>query len=194
MTWQTSTAVLDSLVEEDPAAWQRFVDGNKAALTRFLARLGLQGQDLEEVAQESFLAVCQSLRAGRYLRTRGRLRSWLMAIGYRKAMQHFRRRNDGGKVEAGMGPSFWHDTAERAAAPATAQEQQRAHEDVAGLLVAVRSHVSPRTWLAFSGVVIEGRSREDVARELGMTANAVSIAKHRVLARMRALRSRPDGK
>ena len=193
MTWQTSTAVLDSLVEEDPAAWQRFVDGNKAALTRFLARLGLQGQDLEEVAQESFLAVCQSLRAGRYLRTRGRLRSWLMAIGYRKAMQYFRRRNDGGKVEAGMASSFWHNAAERSDAAAGAQELQQAHEDdVAGLLVAVRSHVSPRTWLAFSGVVLEGRTREEVARDLGMTANAVSIAKHRVLARMRALRSR-DG-
>jgi RNA polymerase sigma-70 factor (ECF subfamily) len=43
----------------------------------------------------------------------------------------------------------------------------------------------PKTWKAFWGVVVEGRRAAEVAADLGMTENAVYLAKARVLARLR---------
>ena len=41
------------------------------------------------------------------------------------------------------------------------------------------------TWLAFRRQVLDGRLPAEVAAELGMTVNAVLLAKSRVLARLR---------
>jgi DNA-directed RNA polymerase specialized sigma24 family protein len=51
----------------------------------------------------------------------------------------------------------------------------------------VRKEVEPATSRAFEMLVLESRSVEDAARELGLTANAVTIAKHRVGKRVREL-------
>ena len=43
----------------------------------------------------------------------------------------------------------------------------------------------PKTWKAFQGFLLEDRPAADVAAGLGMTVNAVFIAKSRVMARLR---------
>jgi RNA polymerase sigma-70 factor (ECF subfamily) len=43
----------------------------------------------------------------------------------------------------------------------------------------------PTTWRAFRALVLEGRPTGEVAAELGITSNAVRIAKSRVLSRFR---------
>ena len=53
------------------------------------------------------------------------------------------------------------------------------------LLVKVRPHFSPETWRAFQRVALEGAPADAVAKELGMSLNAVFIAKSRVLNRLR---------
>jgi RNA polymerase sigma-70 factor (ECF subfamily) len=49
----------------------------------------------------------------------------------------------------------------------------------------IRSDFEPQTWAAFTGVMVDGRSAKDVAAELGMTVNAVYLACHRVMTRLR---------
>ena len=44
---------------------------------------------------------------------------------------------------------------------------------------------APGTWRAFWGVVVEGRPAGDVAAEVGVTVNAVYLARGRVLRRLR---------
>jgi len=57
---------------------------------------------------------------------------------------------------------------------------------VAGrLLELLRPSFQESTWRAFAAVAIEGRSPDEVATEMGMTVNAVFIAKSRVLNRLR---------
>ena len=41
------------------------------------------------------------------------------------------------------------------------------------------------TWQAFWGVVVDGRPAADVARDLGISPNAVYLARGRVLRRLR---------
>jgi RNA polymerase sigma-70 factor (ECF subfamily) len=49
----------------------------------------------------------------------------------------------------------------------------------------VSSEFEPRSYQAVRLVVVEDRKPADVAAELGMTANAVYIAKSRILGRLR---------
>jgi RNA polymerase sigma-70 factor (ECF subfamily) len=53
------------------------------------------------------------------------------------------------------------------------------------LLELIEPEFSATTWQAFRRVVLEGAKAAEVAAELGITANAVWIAKSRVLARLR---------
>jgi RNA polymerase sigma-70 factor (ECF subfamily) len=53
-------------------------------------------------------------------------------------------------------------------------------------LAEVRARFHERTWRAFHGTVVDGRSPADVGAELGMSAGAVRVAKSRVLQRLRA--------
>ena len=53
------------------------------------------------------------------------------------------------------------------------------------LLALVEPHFSPNTWQAFHLVALRGKPADVVAVELGISVNAVFIAKSRVLSRLR---------
>jgi RNA polymerase sigma-70 factor (ECF subfamily) len=48
----------------------------------------------------------------------------------------------------------------------------------------VRLEFEDRTWQAFWRVTVEGQAAADVARDLGMSRNAVYIARSRILQRL----------
>ena len=53
------------------------------------------------------------------------------------------------------------------------------------LLEAIRLEFQPATWRAFEATVRDDRPTAEVAAELGLSVNAVLIAKSRVLKRLR---------
>jgi RNA polymerase sigma-70 factor (ECF subfamily) len=55
------------------------------------------------------------------------------------------------------------------------------------LAAAVRGQVTDTTWQAFHRTAIEGKTPREVAAALGVTVNAVLIARSRVLTRSRQL-------
>ena len=52
-------------------------------------------------------------------------------------------------------------------------------------LESIRGEFHDRTWQAFWGVVVEGRTASDVAADLEMTPGSVRVSKSRVLLRLR---------
>lgn len=53
-----------------------------------------------------------------------------------------------------------------------------------GALELIREEFGKRTWTAFWRLTIQGDSSDEIAKDLGMTANAVRQAKFRVLQRL----------
>ena len=53
------------------------------------------------------------------------------------------------------------------------------------LLASIRLEFQPATWRAFERQVQQGQPASEVAQELGLSVNAVLIAKSRVLKRLR---------
>ena len=64
---------------------------------------------------------------------------------------------------------------------------EREHDEhvLQRLLELIEREFQPATWLAFRRQVVDGVPARTVAAELGMTVNAVLIAKSRVLSQLR---------
>ncbi|MGK4006020.1 RNA polymerase sigma factor [Sorangium sp. So ce1036] len=76
-------------MEPSHAMMEDIADEHFAFIARYLARLGVRAQDVEDVAQEVLAGAYRALP--RYDPSRGSVRSWLMGIATHQASNHFRR-------------------------------------------------------------------------------------------------------
>jgi len=185
----TSTYLLEGL--KDPAnqtVWQQYVDRYRPLILRYAQRLGLDEADGEDAAQQALLAFCEAYRQGKYERGKGRLRDWLFGIA-RNQIRNYQRRQPQrqGQMAAAPGRTDFFDQ----------QPDEKQHEDIweqewrdavlRQCLLKVRSEVGEKMFAAFELFASQGWSAQKVAEHLGLTANAVFIAKHRILRRIREL-------
>ncbi|WP_159396904.1 RNA polymerase sigma factor [Sorangium cellulosum] len=76
-------------MEPSHAFMAAVADEHFAFIARYLARLGVRAQDVEDVAQEVLAGAYRALP--RFDPSRGSVRSWLMGIATHQASNHFRR-------------------------------------------------------------------------------------------------------
>jgi RNA polymerase sigma-70 factor (ECF subfamily) len=184
----TSESLLDRLKEGDAASWRRFLSLYTHLVLWWCWRGGVRRHDAEEVAQEVFQAV--AAKVARFdRRRRGSFRAWLRGITQHKLYAHYRRSvkqpqalggSEGEELLAGVPV----DPPEDSAGPEELTERAILCRRALDLM---RSEFDPRTWEAAWRTIAEGQRPADVAAALGMTANAVYIARSRVLARGREL-------
>ncbi len=189
MDWLTTSTILDRLRDfEDRTAWDRFADRFHKPLVSFARKTGLTSADAEDVAQEILLTFAQRYRDGNYDRTKGRLRHWLFGIAYRQNLGVRRKlARQRAKAAPVADTSFWADVPDEAEASKT-WDREWEQALFQRCLQRVRNDLKPATVRAFEMLVLEQRPAAEVAAELKMTRNAVFIAKHRVLSRLRELR------
>ncbi|HWL94739.1 MAG TPA: sigma-70 family RNA polymerase sigma factor [Phycisphaerae bacterium] len=191
MEWITTTTVLDRLRDaNDHSAWSSFVERFRAPITGFSRKLGLNLADAEDVAQETLMAFLESYRKNAYERRRGRLGHYLFGIAHNKIL--LARRKIGAREGQVSGTddrtSFWSALPDSSQAQETWEREWR-DSILVQCLEQVRQEVSPQTFEAFRMVVLEEIEPATVAERLGLTRNAVFIAKHRVGTRLRGLRA-----
>jgi RNA polymerase sigma-70 factor (ECF subfamily) len=185
----TSTLLLEGLrTAHNQTIWQQYVDRYRPVLIAHARRVGVSAADAEDVAQESLAAFCQAYRAGKYEREKGRLRDWFFGIARNQLRNWCRRRGEreirvvGPGEESAIlrgipGEDMW----------AQAWEQEWRDAVLRQCLEEVRGEVDAKTFSAFELFASQGLPAQQVAERLGMSANAVFIAKHRVLRRIREL-------
>jgi RNA polymerase sigma-70 factor, ECF subfamily len=148
---------------------------------RWCRRRGLQQADAEDVVQEVFRTVLTRIHDFRRCRPGDSFRGWLWTIAYHKLGDHFR----ASAGRAAGGPEHL----EPAAVAPPDSDSGGTDGAAAGLCrracELVRGEFEERTWQAFWGVAVEDRRPADVAAALGLSVNAVYLAKSRVLRRLR---------
>ncbi|HMN95321.1 MAG TPA: sigma factor [Phycisphaerales bacterium] len=188
MSWETTTILLERLRAFDDAAWRDFSERFRTPIAAFARRNGLDAEAAQDVAQEALAAAAEGVRAGRYERGRGRLSAWLFGIAWNEAMR--RRRDDRFERQspsiAGRTTFFSALPSEAAARTAWDHEWERFVLD--RCMSVARGEFTDRVLAIFDAVAIRAVDPALVAREFGVTRNAVFIAKHRVLRRLRELR------
>jgi RNA polymerase sigma-70 factor, ECF subfamily len=175
----TASSLLARLRVQDRDAWVRLAKLYGPLVYSWCRRRGLQENDAADVMQEVFRAVALHIKDF----AAGSFRGWLWTITRNKILDHMRRMQRRPEAHGGS------DAQERMQqVPETLDESSP--ESTTGNLVRhalelIRPDFTDATWQAFWRVMMEDQAPADVATALGLTLNAVYIAKSRVLRRLR---------
>jgi RNA polymerase sigma-70 factor (ECF subfamily) len=176
----TPPSLLEQLRQSPPRdAWDRFVEIYTPLLAAWTKRLGLDDHDAADLLQDIFTVLIEKLPHFRYDAGKS-FRAWLKTLLLNRWRNRLRRRH-GGK-ELGQ------QALENALAADDVQELEEAEYRrylVRRALELMQKDFQPATWRACWEFVVQGRPAAAVAAELGITINAVYLAKGRVLRRLR---------
>jgi RNA polymerase sigma-70 factor, ECF subfamily len=159
------------------SAWQRFVQLYTPLLFFWARRLGLQDSDAADLVQDVFAILVRKLPTFEYDRDKS-FRAWLRTVLLN------RWRNQRAARTATVHDKQEADPAGPDPVDAYGEAEYRRHL-VARALDLMQAEFQPATWKACWELVVNGRPAAEVAAELGITINAVYLAKSRVLSRLR---------
>jgi RNA polymerase sigma-70 factor (ECF subfamily) len=182
----TSDTLLGRLkvARSDDPDWKRFEAVYRPLIHRWIGRIPGLGHEVDDVTQEVFLVLVREIP--RFDRRReGSFRAWLRQVTVNRVRVYRRQRRRQIGPVADQTDGFLDQMADSNSLLARQLDEEH-HEHVCHeLLSAVRSDFTQATWDAFQQFAVEGHPAAEVARELGLTVNAVVKAKSRVLKRLR---------
>ena len=86
-----STTLLARIRQQEPEAWQRFVDLFGPTVYRWCRAAGIEKNEAGDVAQEVFLAVAKNVDRFDREKGSGSFTAWMASITRNKIHDHFRR-------------------------------------------------------------------------------------------------------
>lgn len=181
----TPVSLLDRLrqqpLDED---WTRLIALYQPFIERFIRFEPAFRADADDICQDVMKKLVQHLPTFRRERD-GSFRTWLKTVTINEVNQFWRIRQRRRAVDGQHHGLAWESLADPK--HELSQRWDQEHDDyvLRGLLDLVESEFSPTTWRAFCLRVIEEKSTLEVAALVGISKNAVDIAKSRVLTRLR---------
>jgi RNA polymerase sigma-70 factor, ECF subfamily len=175
---------------DDVAAWNEFATIYGPVVFRVATNRGLQAADAENLVQEVFLAVANSVSKWLERTDRGRFRAWLLRIARNEAVDMLTERatrplgRDGSAGERILG--------DLPARDALSGELDLECERTVFRWAAeqVRDSIAAHTWDAFWLTGVEGLSATEAAERLGTRPGNIYFARSRVMSRIKDLVAR----
>lgn len=163
----------------DSIAWSHFARLYTPLLDYWVAQLGFNEPDRSDLVQEVFVVLLGKVSSFQYDSNQS-FRGWLRTITINKCRDFLRRtqRKPEPKLLEKIEKAIEDDTQ-----LLTQEEYRRSISRQA--LQLMKLHFSESTWRACWEHVAQGRPAREVAEELGITENAVYLARGRVLTRLR---------
>ena len=182
----TSLSLLQRLREDPQAAgWEELVSQYGPLVRFWLKRNGVSAEDADDVAQEVMTVLVRRIAEFQRQRT-GSFRRWMRNVAVNCMREHWRRNRHHAKATGGSDLlAIMHQLEDDCSSLTKHWELEHEQYLLGILLDRIRGEFQPATWQAFTLVVIEKLAPSVAAEKLGMTVNAVLIAKSRVLKRLR---------
>ena len=162
------------------------VDLYAPLINSWLRKYQVQENDAEDLLQEVLLTVSKELATFDHQGQPGAFRAWLKAILLNRLRNFWRSRDRRRELQ---GDSRLDEQLTDLENPAGELSQLWNEEHdryvLHQLLRLVQPHFAANTWTAFNRVALLGDNPREVARDLGISLNAVVTAKSRVLRRLR---------
>jgi RNA polymerase sigma-70 factor (ECF subfamily) len=168
------------LSHEDDEAWQQFSVLYEPLIRRWVGRLILQPDSVDDVAQEVLKALVEGLPEFKHNRRKGAFRAWLRSIMIHRVRRYWRDRNPNVKQL-----SQARDLEDPRSELSRLWDTEHDRHVVRSLLEKVRPEFDDTTWEIFRRVVFGGSSPREIAADLGCSLNVVYMAKSQVLKRLR---------
>lgn len=184
---ETPISLLERLRHQpDAQSWQQLVALYTPLIQGWLRRSGLPQADSDDLVQDVLQVLVRKLPEFEHQGQRGAFRSWLRTITTHRLRDFWRSRRVRSVVAVDSELLASLEALEDPNSELT-RAWEKAHDEhvTRELLSMIQPEFQPATWSAFCRTVLEGEKPAAVAGELGISVNAVFIAKSRVLARLR---------
>jgi RNA polymerase sigma-70 factor (ECF subfamily) len=183
----TPVSLLERLrLRPDAGSWQRLVDLYTPLIQDWLRRQGLRPPDVDDLTQDVLGVLVQEMPRFEHDGRPGAFRRWLRNVTVNRLRTFWRARD---RRPVAPGGSDFGEVLDQLADPSSglsaAWDRDHDRHVLRRLLELLEPEFEPATWRAFRLLVLEGRPTADVAAEVGLSVNAVRIAKSRVLSRLR---------
>ena len=180
---ETSVSLLEHLRHgPNESAWRRMLDLYNPLIRGWLRRHALRDQDVDDLVQDVLGVVVRKLPEFRKSPQIGAFRCWLRGITVNCLREFWRAERIQPKA---AGQREFASVLDQLEDPESGLSKlwDREHDQhvTHRLLRLIRPRFEATTWQAFHRVALDGASVDQVAAELGLTVNAVFIAKSRVL-------------
>jgi len=184
---ETSASLLDRVKQQhDSASWQCLVDLYSPLIHGWLKRQGVLEQDVNDLVQEVFVVVVRRLPEFQRGAQVGSFRCWLRTITVNCLRDFWRKKKCQPKATGDSNfLEMLHALDDPNSGLSRLWDQEHDQYVTRHLLALIRPKFEAKTWEAFERTAIQGHSADEVAADLGISVNAVFIAKSRVLSRLR---------
>ena len=172
---------------EDVAAWDEFAAIYAPVIYRVATSRGFQPADAENLVQEVFLAVANSVESWLERDDRGRFRAWLLRITRNESVDMLTERATRPLGRDGIAAERVLDNLPARDEFSSALDLEYERTVFHWASEQARAAVAEQTWDAFWLSSIEGLAVNEVAQRLKMRPGNVYLARSRVMARIKAL-------
>jgi RNA polymerase sigma-70 factor (ECF subfamily) len=184
---ETSLSLLERLRQSpENESWPRLSDLYTPLIRTWLRRYEVQDSDANDLVQEVLLAVSKDISRFEHAGHPGAFRGWLRTVLTNRLRKFWRLRD---RRPQARGDS---DVDARLAQLEDPYSElsliwNREHDQhvLRQLLVLAEPNFEANTWKAFCRVALDGAKPDLVAEEMGISLNAVCLAKSRVIRRLR---------
>jgi RNA polymerase sigma-70 factor (ECF subfamily) len=170
----------------DAADWRRLTELYVPLIQRWLRPYLLQPADTDDLVQDVLATLARELPRFDPEPRPGVFRSWLRTITVHRLRTYWQSR---GRRPAAIGgeeiPAAFQQLEDPNSALSRAWDEEHDRHVVQTLLAAIRPEFHATMWRAFEATALDGRPVAEVAADLGLSPNAVLLAKSRVLNRLR---------
>jgi RNA polymerase sigma-70 factor (ECF subfamily) len=186
MTHPTPPSLLDRLQGEAcPDDWSLFVSLYQPFIERFIRLDPVLVADADDICQNVLRKIVEHLPRFRRQRD-GSFRAWLRVITANEVNYYWRQRRRARAMgTAGFASSVLIGLTDPVNELSQRWDREHSRYVLARLQELVKSQFSATTWQAFHMRVIDDKSAAEVAAILGISENAVHVAKSRVLGQLR---------
>jgi RNA polymerase sigma-70 factor (ECF subfamily) len=178
----TSLSLLERLGAGELDAWRQMVGLYTPLLRTWLRPAGLQASDIDDLTQTALAVVVRRLPEYRHNGRRGAFRAWLRSI-IGNVLREFLRAN---VRRTARERELLAELEDPTSMLSRRWDAEHDRYILRGLLELIRGEFTPSTWATFWRTALDGSAAAVVAAELGLTPNAVHVARSRVLARLRS--------
>jgi RNA polymerase sigma-70 factor (ECF subfamily) len=182
----TSISLLDRLkgASPDDPDWKRLQEIYLPLIQRWVKRVPGLDEEVADLAQEVLVIVAREIP--RFERQReGSFRAWLRQVTVNRVRNHHKKRRRRPEILVDPSDAFLDRLAEPSSELAREWDLDHDRQVFQHLQALVQPSFAEATWEAFRRFALEGVSAARVAEELGLSTNAVLLAKSRILKRLR---------
>lgn len=169
---------------EDQASWKEFVDLYTPLIYRYCQKREIAHSDAADISQNVMRKVAGALQNFQYDPEKGKFKAWLFTTTRHSIIDFYRQ-----KARQPIAESTARLVQLMDRSPSQNEcdtwEQDYQRQMLAWAMEKIKPEFSQRIWGVFEDTALKGRRSVDVAKEVGMSENAIAVAKHRVLKRLK---------